>query len=69
MILFVSSKQNNMKKLSNVSPFLLLLVPIFVMMLFSLAPATNANQNDEEVALKTSTSKISLIKISNPFSK
>jgi len=58
-----------MKKLSNVSPFLLLLVPIFVMMLFSLTPATNANQNDEEVALKTSTSKISLIKISNPFSK
>lgn len=58
-----------MKKLSNVSPFLLLLVPIFVMMLFTLMPSANNNQNDDEVALKSSTSKISIIKISNPFSK
>ncbi|MEJ7557266.1 MAG: hypothetical protein WKF66_03090 [Pedobacter sp.] len=58
-----------MKKLSNVSPFILLLVPVFVIMLFALTPNANSNQNDDEIALKSSTSKISIIKISNPFSK
>ena len=57
-----------MKKLTNISPFLLLLVPIFVMMIFSFTAANTANQNEDEVALKTSTSKITLFKISNPFS-
>ncbi|MES2828636.1 MAG: hypothetical protein V4687_10785 [Bacteroidota bacterium] len=58
-----------MKKLSNVSPFLLLLVPVFFMMAITFASATGT-QNDEEVALKTApSSKVALIKISNPFSK
>jgi hypothetical protein len=43
-----------MKKLSNVSPFLLLLFPVFIMMLFAFA--TNlSNTQEDEVALKTTT--------------
>lgn len=57
-----------MKKLSNVSPFLLLLVPVFIMMVFSFASTTNTTSNDNEVVLKSSPSKGALIKISNPFS-
>ncbi|MHA4893512.1 hypothetical protein ACXZ1K_02075 [Pedobacter sp. PWIIR3] len=57
-----------MKKLSNVSPFLLLLVPVFIMMVFTFASATTSNQNDDEVALKSGSSKTALIKFSNPFS-
>lgn len=44
-----------MKKLSNVSPFLLLLFPVFIMMLFAIATNTSITQEDE-VALKTTTS-------------
>ncbi|MGY4383601.1 hypothetical protein ACVWYN_000620 [Pedobacter sp. UYP24] len=56
-----------MKKLSNVSPFLLLLFPVLIMMVFTFVSATTATQNDDEVALKSSSSKTALIKISNPF--
>lgn len=41
-----------MKKLTNVSPFLLLLVPVFIMMLFALVIN---NPEQEEVVAKTST--------------
>lgn len=41
-----------MKKLSNVSPFLLLLFPVFIMMVLAFTTSTTVNQ-DEEVALKT----------------
>ena len=44
-----------MKKLSNVSPFLLLLFPVFIMMLFAFTTNNTPNQN-EESALKTSSS-------------
>lgn len=43
-----------MKKLSNVSPFLLLLFPVFIMMVLAFATNTNTNQ-DDEVVLKTTT--------------
>ena len=43
-----------MKKLSNVSPFLLLLFPVFIVMVLAFTTSTPANQ-DEEVALKTTT--------------
>lgn len=43
-----------MKKLSNVSPFLLLLFPVFIMMLLAFATGT-ANNQDEVVMVKTST--------------
>jgi len=58
-----------MKKLTNVSPFLLLLVPVFMMMVLTLTSNVNNNQNDEEMASKTTASKGALIKISNPFAK
>jgi hypothetical protein len=44
-----------MKKLSNVSPFLLLLFPVFIMMVLAFATG-NATATNDEVALKTSTS-------------
>lgn len=41
-----------MKRLSNVSPFLLLLFPVFVMMFLAFATVGN-NQSTEEFATKT----------------
>jgi hypothetical protein len=41
-----------MKKLSNVSPFLLLLFPVFIMMVLAFA-TSNVTSANEEVALKT----------------
>ncbi|MBE9598877.1 hypothetical protein [Pedobacter sp. MC2016-24] len=55
-----------MKKLANVSPFLLLLIPVFMMMLLTFVTSHNANQ-DDDFATKPSGSKTSYIKISNPF--
>jgi len=49
-----------MKKLSNVSPFLLLLFPVFIMMVLAFATSTNTNQN-EEVALKSTPSTTNTI--------
>lgn len=43
-----------MKKLSNVSPFLLLLFPVFIMMVLAFTTSTPTNQS-EEVVLKTTT--------------
>lgn len=43
-----------MKKLSNVSPFLLLLFPVFVMMLIAFATSTT-NAQAEEAIVKTAT--------------
>lgn len=50
-----------MKKLTNVSPFLLLLVPVFMMMVLTLTSGTSNTQNDE-VAKTTTTSK-SILKV------
>ncbi len=44
-----------MKKLTNVSPFLLLLVPVFVMMIFAVSMTSNEIPQ-EEMAATTSTS-------------
>lgn len=42
-----------MKKLTNVSPFLLLLFPVLIMMILAFA-TTTASTQDEELATKTS---------------
>ncbi len=43
-----------MKKLTNVSPFLLLLVPVFMVMLFAFSVNSN-NVNNDEAVVKTAT--------------
>jgi len=54
MILFVSSKRINMKRLSNISPFILLLIPVFLMALFTIIPVNQNNNDDQnEAAVKT----------------
>lgn len=57
-----------MKKLTNVSPFLLLLVPVFVMMLLTFA-AGNTNNQDEEVAMKSPAPKVTVSKVTSLFGK
>lgn len=44
-----------MKKLSNVSPFILLLVPVFFMMVLAFATSNFAANQNEELATKTTT--------------
>jgi hypothetical protein len=69
MILFVSSNYTNMKRLSNISPFILLLVPVFVMIILTFTTINSNNNNaNNEVAVKT-TSTPSWIKVSNTFVK
>lgn len=41
-----------MKKLTNISPFILLLIPVFVMMIFAITSTNTMNQHDE-LAIKT----------------
>lgn len=43
-------KQNIMKKLGNTSPFLLLLLPVFMMIILTLTVSTS--QNDAEIVVK-----------------
>jgi len=57
-----------MKRLTNVSPFLLLLVPVFIMMLLTLT-AGNINSQNEEVALKSAPAKNAMTKVMSPLSK
>ncbi|MFD0939980.1 hypothetical protein [Pedobacter boryungensis] len=57
-----------MKKLSNVSPFLLLLFPVFIMMVLAFATSTNTNQ-DEEVALKNNTPTNTIVKATTAILK
>lgn len=57
-----------MKKLANTSPFLLLLIPVFVMILLTFVTAGSNNQN-EEMASKSPTLKGTYIKVVNPFTK
>jgi hypothetical protein len=45
-----------MKKLSNVSPFILLLVPVFMMFVLAFATSTISASQTEEVAVKTTSS-------------
>ena len=50
-----------MKKLSNVSPFILLLVPVFMMFVLAFATSTISSAQTEEVALKTTPSTTNTI--------
>ncbi|WP_342329729.1 hypothetical protein [Pedobacter sp. FW305-3-2-15-E-R2A2] len=52
-----------MKKLANVSPFLLLLVPVFMMMVLTIANNVTRSQ-DEEIAAKATTSVKGIAKVS-----
>jgi len=45
-----------MKKLINVSPFILLLIPVFIMALFTIIPVNHQADNHTETVLKTSAS-------------
>ena len=45
-----------MKKLTNVSPFILLLIPVFIMALFTIIPVNRNSENNSEAVLKTSAS-------------
>ncbi|WP_168202544.1 hypothetical protein [Pedobacter sp. KBS0701] len=49
-----------MKKLANTSPFLLLLLPVFMMIILTLT--VNTNQNDAEIAVKTTKPSGSVVK-------
>lgn len=53
-----------MKKLTNISPFLLLLVPVFIMMILTFASSRENTNGD--VVLKTSSSSPA-IKVAVPF--
>jgi hypothetical protein len=56
-----------MKRLSNISPFILLLVPVFFMMILAFAaPVASENQNDE-MAIKAS--KVKVVNVSNVLAK
>ena len=61
-------KANLMKTLSNTSPFLLLLVPVFVMILLTFIQV-GADQQQEEIVAKTPLATNSFIKVINPFSR
>jgi len=50
-----------MKKLSNTSPFLLLLLPFFMMLVFTITLNTQ-NSNDEEMVVKPAKTSTSIAK-------
>lgn len=56
-----------MKRLSNISPFLLLLVPVFFMMILTFATPMASENQDHEVAVKAPTEKV--IKVSTVLNK
>lgn len=57
-----------MKTLANTSPFLLLLVPVFIMILLTFTKA-EPNSQTEDVVSKMPTAQNGFIKISIPFSR
>lgn len=61
MILFVSSKQTTMKRLFNVSPFILLLAPVFVMSMIFAILANQATDDKSEFTLKTRSAPLSTL--------
>ncbi len=58
-----------MKNLSNVSPFLLLLFPVFIMMLLTFTMSDQTNQNEEAVAKTTNNSSNLVIKATSVILK
>ena len=69
MILFVLSKQTIMKKLTNVSPFILLLVPVFVMMLLTFTTSINSNQEQDKIVAKKADISQSVNKVNISYLK
>lgn len=57
-----------MKKLTNVSPFLLLLFPVLIMMVLAFATSNPLNQ-DQETAAKTTTSTSNIVKATTAILK
>lgn len=53
-------KLSTMKKLANTSPFLLLLVPVFMLIILTLT--VNTNQNDAEIVVKPTKTSGSIVK-------
>jgi hypothetical protein len=53
-------KLSIMKKLANTSPFLLLLLPVFMMIILTLTVSTN--QNDAEIVIKPAKTSGSIVK-------
>lgn len=49
-----------MKKLANTSPFVLLLVPVFMMIILTLM--VSANQTDAEIVVKPAKTSTSIVK-------
>lgn len=60
---FIALKINKqiMKKLANTSPFLLLLLPVFMMIVLTLTTNTNQN-NTEEIVVKPAKASTSIVK-------
>ncbi|WP_432713607.1 hypothetical protein [Pedobacter sp.] len=56
-----------MKKLANVSPFILLLVPVFVMMLLTFTTSINSNAEQEHIVKSKVNTESSLLKVSTSF--
>jgi len=52
-------KLSIMKKLANTSPFLLLLLPVFMMIILTLT--VSANQNDAEIVVKPAKSSSTIV--------
>ncbi|WP_293304678.1 hypothetical protein [Pedobacter sp. UBA5917] len=52
-------KQTIMKKLGNTSPFLLLLLPVFMMIILTLTVSTS--QNDAEIVVKPAKSSSTIV--------
>jgi len=63
----IQQNDTDMKRLSNISPFILLLVPVFFMMILAFAaPVASENQNDE-MAVKAN--KVKVVNVSNVLAK
>jgi hypothetical protein len=63
-------KTNIMKTLSNISPFILLLVPVFVVLLLTFTTSINSSrQNDEASVKRTVNTRGSVVKVDALFSK
>ncbi len=56
-----------MKKLTNISPFLLLLIPVFIVALLTFA--AGGTQQDEEMAMKEAPAKTSALSLNAILSK
>jgi hypothetical protein len=51
-----------MKKLTNVSPFLLLLFPVFVVMLFAFTASNQTSSNEEVAQTSAKSNTINIVK-------